>query len=232
MKRTLRVLALPAAILLLAACGSNTNTDDGPATDAPAAEAENVDDSDAWPIVEDENGNVVENPEDEPANNVPSEFPVAAATGTNETGAVFTLQAPEDVPDDVADLLRKAGMQDKDLEGIRVIPVEIDNTLGSETADIYSATAVTADGKQYELDTMMGYLQTIADGSGLADTDYDAYEALWDRADESSVDVAPTAKATDFLILEGVPDADSLSLTYFEIQPPEWGTPIALMPEE
>lgn len=75
MKRTLRLLAAPAAaILLLASCGTSdepapaedTAAQEAPQADGEAAEDEQADDSDSWPIVEDEDGNVVENPEDQP----------------------------------------------------------------------------------------------------------------------------------------------------------------------
>ncbi|MCW1805269.1 DUF4352 domain-containing protein [Brachybacterium squillarum] len=63
MKRTVRLLALATApVLLLAACGSSGADEVSPSTEAPAAEAATTDESDSWPIVEDENGNVEENP--------------------------------------------------------------------------------------------------------------------------------------------------------------------------
>jgi len=71
MNRTARTLALPlAAALLLAGCGDADPSDEPTPTSAPNAEdapaALDGDESDSWPIVEDENGNVVENPEEEP----------------------------------------------------------------------------------------------------------------------------------------------------------------------
>lgn len=75
MKRTIRLLAVPAAtMLLLASCGAGNEAapvEDTAAQEVPQAEGEAddtgpEDESDSWPIVEDENGNVVENPEDQP----------------------------------------------------------------------------------------------------------------------------------------------------------------------
>lgn len=75
MKHTLRLLAAPAAaMLLLASCGTSdepTPAEDTAAQEAPQdgaepADEEQGDESDSWPTVEDEDGNVVENPEDQP----------------------------------------------------------------------------------------------------------------------------------------------------------------------
>lgn len=68
MKRAIRPLAAPAvAMLLLASCGSSSEpTEEQPPAAQEAPAASDGDESDAWPIVEDEDGNVIENPEDQP----------------------------------------------------------------------------------------------------------------------------------------------------------------------
>ena len=121
------------------------------------------------------------------------------------------------MPDDITELLGKAGMADGDISGLRVIPVDIDNTQGSDTAGIYYATAVTGGGEQHELHSLIGYLHDAADASGTSDADYDTYVQLWNRADQSNIEVAPTAMAVDYLVPEGAIVADGLSVTYFEI---------------
>src|SRR5699024_5684124 len=94
LNRRIRALAIPtAAILLLAACGTNETNQEEPATNIPATEAEvEVEDkSDAWPIVEDEDGNIVENPEDEPVEDeaMPAEDPVSTDASGNVTAVEF-----------------------------------------------------------------------------------------------------------------------------------------------
>lgn len=72
MKRTIRLLAMPAAVMLiLAGCGNSDQqaagetSADEETTTAEEAPVDESDESEAWPIVEDEDGNVVDNPEDE-----------------------------------------------------------------------------------------------------------------------------------------------------------------------
>lgn len=68
MKRTIRLLAAPAtALLLLSACSgvADEAAPDDPTSVEDAGADVKVDESDSWPIVEDEDGSVVENPEDQ-----------------------------------------------------------------------------------------------------------------------------------------------------------------------
>lgn len=78
MNRTARAAAVTAAAaLLLAACGSSEPAETGPEQETSAEHT--TDESDSWPIVEDEDGNVVENPEDEPMDDG-GETPVDGST--------------------------------------------------------------------------------------------------------------------------------------------------------
>lgn len=68
MKRTARLLAISAlATLILASCSTGDTNESNPQSGATEQAEEAADESDAWPIVEDEDGNVVENPEEEDA---------------------------------------------------------------------------------------------------------------------------------------------------------------------
>lgn len=247
MNRTLRVLALPLAVgLLLAACGSpepdGGRVADGPtvAETAPAAsdgdesnvapsdggvpmdnggDAEAADESDAWPEVDD----------GEPS----GPFSPDGATGGTLDGSVYTLGAPEELPADVVALIVDAGYPEKDLVDLRVLPVQIDNSQGSATESVYAATAVIEGGEQYAFTTLGGYLIDVAqgyadlEGSGMGDP---VYDALWDRGEAELKDVAPTAEATVYVLMEGLPSPDEVVFTYFALEPPMHGEPIPMAP--
>lgn len=229
MKRTIRRLAVPlAGVLLLAGCGS-TNDSAKPteaeqqtaASDGGAAAPmdDGGDESDAWPEVDD--------------GTPPGPFSPEGAVGGTLNGSVYTLGAMEPLPEDITDLLNDAGYADEDMEDLRLLPVHIDNSQGSETEGMYSATAVTEDGQQYAYDTLGRFLYQVSEGyaetenSGLGDS---VYEALWDRYEEESVEVAPTAQGDGYIVVEGLEDPDNAKFTYFAIEPPMHGDPISMIP--
>lgn len=246
MNRTLRALTLPlAAGFLLAACGSpepdGAPVADGPtvAEPAPAAsdgDESNVapsdggvpmddggDESDSWPIVEDE---PMDGSQFEPVE-------IEGAFGFSESGGTFTLGAPEALPSDLASLLSDAGLSDEDIDKIQLIPVEIDNTEGFEADNLSGATAVTEDGVQHEFQQLGGYLYDIGEqyteaGKHVAgDT---VYDELWDRKDEAYSDVAPTAKSTQYLVVDDGTDLSG-KFTYFELRSGDFGSPFPIFPK-
>lgn len=231
MNRTIRSLAIPlAAAFLLAGCGGaeeaptpaeqeqSATVSDG---DDATAMDDGGDESDAWPDVDD--------------GTPPGPFQPEGAVGGTLDGAVYTLGALESLPDDIASIIRDAGYADEDMEDLLLLPVHIDNSQGSETEGMASATAVTEDGQQHAYDTLGSFIFEVSEGyaesesSGLGDP---VYDALWDRYEEESVEVAPTAQGDGYIVVEGVEDPDSLKFTYFAIEPPMFGDPISMSPVE
>ncbi len=236
MNRTLRAVALtPVAALLLVACGgseapaessappsaeeSTLDPSDGGESDEGAGDSQAADESDAWPEVDD----------GEPS----GPFDLEGATGGTLDGSVYTLGAPEELPSDVVALLVDAGYPEKDLAGVRVIPVQIDNSRGSATESVHGATAVTEGGEQFAFTTLGNHLIDVAqgyadaEGSGMGDP---VYDSLWERGEDESKEVAPTAQATVYILMDGVPEPDEARFTYFELEPPMHGEPIPMAP--
>ena len=236
MQRTIRRLAVPlAGALLLAGCGSTNDSPEAAdaeqqtvASDGGAGapmddggDDDAVDESEAWPEVDD--------------GTPPGPFTPEGAVGGTLNGSVYTLGALEPLPEDITDLLAAAGYAEKDTEGLRLLPVHIDNSQGSETEGMYSATAVTEDGQQYSYDTLGSFLFQVSEGyaetegAGMGDP---VYDALWERYEEESVEVAPTAKGDGYIVVEGLEDPDNAKFTYFAIEPPMYGEPISMAPIE
>ena len=106
MKRTVRLLAPPAAaILLLSACSAGTDESAAPADPTNVEEAAgtdtDTDESDSWPIVEDENGNIVENLEDESGAFSLTDEPFFASTVTGAQ-ITMTMDAQPDASEEIA----------------------------------------------------------------------------------------------------------------------------------
>lgn len=234
MKRISTALAVPlAAVVFLAGCAGTsgsaepsdpaekaTTSDGGTAPmDDGGDDSGITDESEAWPEVDDEAPQGPFSPE--------------GAVGGTLDGSVYTLGAPEPLPDDITALITDAGFPEKDLEDLTLLPVDIDNTKGSVTESIYSATAVVEGGDQYVFTTLGGYLMDVSDGyadlesSGMGDP---VYDDLQDRAREELKEVAPTAQATVYLMIDGTPDPGNLEFTYFAVEPPMHGDPIPLTP--
>lgn len=230
MRTTITRLAPLAAIaaLALAGCGGTEQQPaDTPAAEQPQAdegadeqgdapEPSNEDDEDAWPIVDD--------------GHLDGPFTLEGATGGTLDGSVYTLGAPEALPEDIGALLAAINIPQDQIDSTYLIPVNIDNSGGTETQEVYSASAVTEDGESIELNSLSGNLIDTADELGPDEAGYEAYEALWDRGREESVEVLPTAEETDYLVLDDVDDPDALTFTYFEVHPPMHGEPIPMGP--
>lgn len=160
MTRTARAAAIAAAAtLLLAACGGNSDpaaeTTTAAEVDVEAGAEETTDESDAWPIVEDEEGNVVENPEDQPAETFPlrdEPFFVSTSTGATIT---MTMDAQPDSNEEIAWL--EQYRQDGGGEPVTYILSEVDNRNGTDTVNMYATTLYDLDGKSYECGMAMDY---------------------------------------------------------------------------
>lgn len=245
MKRTLRLLAVPAAaMLLLASCGTNDEpapAEDTAAQEAPQADAEPMDDggndtigeedeSDSWPIVEDEDGNVVENPQGDAA--VGEWGPTGEGTAvTNELAMLRTYLYPE-APADIESLRDAAGE-----DAVGYISVEIDNSQGSDTADVLTVDLVDENGDQYHYekasdiysdwagtmrddgpDEDFPYWYSDSEGNEISEDQYDELQALAQTLDETHWDTSamPTATTTAWLIGPEVPE----TVTYAEVTIP------------
>ena len=230
MRTTITRLAPLAAIaaLALAGCGGTEQqpadtpaaeqpqTDEGAGEQGEAPEPSDEDEEDAWPIVDD--------------GEAPGPFKPEGAKGGTLDGSVYTLGAPESLPEDIGDLLVAINIPQDQVDATRLIPVHIDNSDGTETQELYSASAVTEDGESIELNSLAGHLIDTADELGQDEAGHDAYEALWDRGREESVEVLPTAEGTDYLVLPEMDDPDAVTFTYFEVHPPMHGEPIPMGP--
>lgn len=209
MKRTLRALALPSAILLLAACGTTNAPEEAPAadveaTEAPAADApaaSDGDESESWPIVEDEDGNVVENPEDEPAEGEGAELfslteePFFAST---TTGALITMTMAAQTESNEEIAWLEQYRQDAGGDPVTYILSDVDNRDGSELINMYNISLYDEDGTEYACESSEGYVEenwepiwlygstdkdeyTSADGEPM---DYEKAEELSNRINE------------------------------------------------
>ena len=202
MTRTARAAALAAAAtLLLAACGGSSEPAAGPAETTTAtgtedAAEETTDESDSWPIVEDEDGNVVENPEDEPAETFSlREEPFFASTATG-AAITMTMDAQPDSSEEIAWL--EQYRQDAGGEPVTYILSDVDNRDGSEPINMYNISVYDEEGLEWACGSPDEYLDEVwrpewlyistdedeyesADGEPM---DYDVAKELDDRASE------------------------------------------------
>lgn len=243
-RRAARAIALPAAtLLLLTACGSSDDSSaPDTSTETTAADATTPAQSDAggedsWPIVEDEDGNPVENPEDEPGpageDTTMTEVPDWGATGeavtiTNE-GALLTVTLEAEAPADIEELRESVGQ-----EPITYITVEIDNTEGYDTTDVLGLDIVGADGTEHEYlpasevytewgGTMRDdgpneddpYWYSDAEGNEIPEEQYNALSETITELDDTYWDTQtlPTATSTATLIGPELP----AEITYAQV---------------
>ena len=202
MTRTARAAAIAAAAtLLLAACVGNS----GPATETtPAAEVdveasaeETTDESDSWPIVEDEDGNVVENPEDQP---VVAEFdgeeyeldldaledskmPTTATYYLEGmTGVTAIAEIGADGPEQLEEMRQLVGA-----EPVTYIRIDVDNREGTDEISMYEWFMYDADGNEYAFQgaasQALEWDEVLDDGS---DADLAANDLAWEIESESA----------------------------------------------
>lgn len=177
-----RSLAAPAAILLLlAGCGTSDKQDSTPTVDsAPVAEAETID--------------------------APEPSTLDNLTGTSETGEVFTVNAPTDIPADVEETMLDAGIDQETIDSAQLIPVDIDNTNGVEPVGILGLYLVNEAGDTAELAVLSDVLFEASEELGTDDAD--RYDRVWEAYEESIVKVKPTAEGTDYVVAYDLPADD------------------------
>ena len=196
-----RSLAAPAAILLLlAGCGTSDGQGDAPTVDsAPVAEAETID--------------------------APEPSALGNLTGTSETGEVFTVNAPTDIPADIEETMLDAGIDQDTIDTAQLIPVDIDNTNGVEPVGILGLYLVNEAGDTTELAVLSDVLFEASEELGTDDAD--RYDRVWEAYEDSIVEVKPTAEGTDYVVAYDLPADDKY--TYVAVAGLGWvETPVLI----
>lgn len=192
MKRTVRILAVPATILLLAACGS---TDE--ATEAPTIEQDTT--------VSDDGGQEATEPVEAPeiAAEADAEDPANVVTGPGVyqaplmSGGTATVAVPGTGPEDLEQFRKDAGV-----DPVGYLVVEVDNTEGDSEALVFEAEVVDSEGETYTY----GELTTSTYdwlGSSASIEMSDRQMELWDKYPYST---RPSAKNTVPLVGPEVPE--------------------------
>lgn len=163
MKKISRRLALAGALtapLALAACSEKTATDDTKPSTAPAPSS-------------DADGGVA----NAPAEPSPTAFPQGTFTAQNDTGAVFTIHAPADLPKDLANL-------NKDLKQPEwyAVSIDIDNSRGTENSGPSDVVMVDEEGQEISFESAF---VVVGDAS-----------PEWDGEDHYAVGGEPVDEAT------------------------------------
>lgn len=172
--RIASAFAAAAAIgILLASCSGGAQTDQGDAAAAPASETKT-----AAPT---------------PAEHIDDAwtFDYQGATGT------FKLSGDPSNADVAAIEAARASV---DGEAVTLVPVEIDNTAGTEDLNMYGVTIVTKDGQQIESVDLADKFSAWEDAAA---DDTDKYNALIDAHNKYALfDLAPGAKGTALLAFD------------------------------
>jgi hypothetical protein len=166
--RTASAFAAAAAIgILLASCSGGAQTDQGEAASSPAQETTTTAPT------------PVEHIDDTWT------FDYQGATGT------FKLSGDPTNADAAAVESARATV---DGESVTLVPVEIDNTAGTESINMYGITVVTKDGQQIKSVDLADKFSAWEDAAG---GDIDKYNALVDANNEYAMfDLAAGAKGT------------------------------------
>lgn len=172
--RIASAIAAAAAIgILLASCSGGAKTDQGEAAGAPTSETETTAPAPAEHIAD------------------TWTFDYKGATGT------FKLSGASSSPDVAAVESARASV---DGEAVTLVPVELDNTAGSEDLNMYGVTIVTKDGQQIESVDLADKFSSWEDA---AIDDTDKYNALIDAHNKYALfDLAPGAKGTALLAFD------------------------------
>ncbi|WP_122940940.1 hypothetical protein [Brachybacterium sp. EE-P12] len=252
MKRTIRLLAAPAtALLLLSACGSADEPSNATPTEAEEnvdSQAEAADESDSWPIVEDEDGNVVENPEDESGAFSLTDEPFFASTVTGAQ-ITMTMDAQPDASEEIAWL--EQYREDAGGEPVSYILSDVDNRDGSEPINMYNISVYDEEGLEWACGSPDEYLDEVwrpewlyistdedeyesADGEPM---DYDVAKELDDRASEHEYvhGVSPFERATMVSICAAELPETAMAVEVMPqgiMQDPIYATPESYMGED
>jgi hypothetical protein len=190
MKHTIRLFAAPAAaLLLLSACSGGTDdvTTGNPASIEEEAGAD-VDESDTWPIVEDEDGNIVENAEGETGAFSLTEEPFFASTVTGAQ-ITMTMDAQPDASEEIAWL--EQYREDVGGEPVSYVLSDVDNRDGSDLINMYNISVYDEEGLEWACGSADDYVDEVwAPVWMYGSTDRDEYESAdgepmdYDKADE------------------------------------------------
>jgi hypothetical protein len=172
--RIASAVAVAAAIgILLASCSGGAQTDQGEAASSPAPETKTTATT------------PVEHIDDTWT------FDYQGATGT------FKLSGDASNPDVGAVEAARATV---DGEAVTLVPVELDNTAGTESLNMYGVTVVTKDGQQIESVDLADKFSSWEDAAA---DDTDKYNALIDAHNKYALfDLAPGAKGTALLAFD------------------------------
>lgn len=219
MKRTIRLLAAPAAALLLLTACSGTPEENPTTEPASAADAAVDGEQDAADDEEMADGgeNLV--------------YEQGVFTAQNDTGAQFTIEIPTEAPADVEAFREAVGE-----EPVGYIKIEIDNTNGTDNAGPSDVHLVDENGDQYTYtsafsvigdwgptmrddgpeDVNDGYWYELPDGTELSEEEYDELNSqgreLYNTYLEDTA--MPKAKAVAYYIGPEVPE----KFLYVEVQ--------------
>lgn len=190
MKRTIRLVAIPAiATLLLAAC-STTNQETEPAPDQDQEQTQEQ--TEGEPSETDAEDTAAAAPDDEAdpgeAGSGVGSYEQGTFTAQNETGATFTVQIPTDSPSDIEEYRQATGQ-----EPVGYISIEIDNSSGTEDSSPSTVWLVDEEGNQLEYgsaaivlgdwgptmrddgpeDVNDGYWYSLPNGTEISEDEYD-----------------------------------------------------------
>lgn len=194
MKRTLRLLAAPAAtMLLLASCG--TTDEPAPAEDTGAIEDKAIEASDAGGEEKSSAEIQAEHAEDFPEGEDMDDSAAVTFPLTEEpffastmTGALITMtmDAQAESNEEIAWL--EQYRQDAGGDPVSYILSDVDNRDGSEPINMYSTTMYDQDGKSYECEMAIDYAEENWQPVWLyGSTDVDEYESATGEPMEHSV---------------------------------------------
>jgi hypothetical protein len=177
MKHSMRLLAAPAAALLFLSACSGGNDDvaaDSPTRIEEKADAD-VDESDSWPIVEDEDGDTVENPEDENWAFSLTDEPFFAST---VTGAQITMTMDAQSGDSEEIAWLEQYREDVGGAPVSYVLSDVDNRDGSELINMYNISVYDEEGLEWACGSAGNYVDEVwAPVWMYGSTDRDEYES-------------------------------------------------------
>lgn len=218
MKRTIRLLAAPAAALLLLSACSGTPEDTTPASaDAPATEVGEAPEDEEVDAAEETDQNLV--------------YEQGTFTAQNDTGAQFTIEIPAEAPEDIEAYREAVGQ-----EPVGYIKIDIDNSDGTDNAGPSTVYIVDEAGNEHSYESAFvtigdwgptmrddgpedvngGYWYSTADGTEISEEEYDTLNNQGNDLYNAHLenDALPRAQATAYYIGPEVPE----KFLYVEVQ--------------